>query len=79
VVEIAVTTLRFDLTVKAGLYARAGIVHYLVVDAAGRRSIVHRQPEPRGRGSIITYNESEKVLPHTSPQFELPAGGIFLN
>jgi hypothetical protein len=32
VVEIADTTLRFDLTVNASLYARAGIVEYWVLD-----------------------------------------------
>jgi Uma2 family endonuclease len=44
VLEVADTTLRFDLTVKAGLYARAGIVEYWVVDVNGRRLIVHREP-----------------------------------
>jgi hypothetical protein len=33
-VEISDTTLGFDLTTKAELYARAGIVEYWVVDVA---------------------------------------------
>jgi Uma2 family endonuclease len=46
VVEVADTTLNFDLTVKAALYARAGIAEYWVLDVSGRRLIVHRQPQP---------------------------------
>src|ERR1019366_10329935 len=42
---------RFDLTVKAGLYARAGIVEYWVLDLTGRRLIVHREPEQIGRAN----------------------------
>jgi len=45
VVEVADSTLGFDLTTKAALYARAGIVEYWVLDAAGPRMIVHRDPQ----------------------------------
>ena len=77
VVEIADTTLRFDLTVKAGLYARAGIVEYWVLDLNGRRLIVHREPAVDGYRSVIAYSESEKVAPLALPQRELPVGDIF--
>jgi hypothetical protein len=42
--EIADSTLRFDLNVRARLYARAGIVEHRVVDVPGRRLIVHCDP-----------------------------------
>jgi len=41
VVEISDSTLGFDLTTKAELYVRAGIVEYWVVDVAARRLVVH--------------------------------------
>jgi Uma2 family endonuclease len=44
VVEISDTTLGFDLTTKAELYARAGIVEYWVIDIQAKRIIVHRDP-----------------------------------
>jgi Uma2 family endonuclease len=44
VVEISDTTLSFDLTKKAALYARAGIVEYWALDVAARRLVVHREP-----------------------------------
>src|ERR1700678_623537 len=45
VVEVADTTLNFDLTTKAALYARAGVADYWVLDVNGRRLIVHREPQ----------------------------------
>ena len=42
VVEISDSTLGFDLTVRAELYARAGIIEYWVVYVAARRLIVLR-------------------------------------
>jgi Uma2 family endonuclease len=44
VVEIADTSLEFDRRVKAGLYARAGVAEYWIVDLAGRALEVHREP-----------------------------------
>lgn len=76
-VEIADSTLRFDLTVKAALYARAGIVEYWVLDLSGRRLIVHRDPAPGGYRSVVAYSESESVAPLASPQREFPVGDIF--
>lgn len=76
VVEVADTTLRFDLTVKAALYARAGIVEYWVLDLNGRRLIVHRQPESGVYRSVVAYSKSEKVAPLESPQHELQIADI---
>jgi Uma2 family endonuclease len=45
VVEIADTTLQFDLTTKAALYARAGIAEYWVLDLRG--PAVDRASGPR--------------------------------
>jgi Uma2 family endonuclease len=42
VVEISDSTLGFDLTAKARLYARAGIVEYWVFDIEARSLVVHR-------------------------------------
>ncbi len=77
VIEVSDTTLRFDLTVKAALYARAGVAEYWVADIKGRRLIVHREPAPSGYGSIVSYAESESVSPQASPQSELLIADIF--
>src|SRR5271166_5375791 len=67
VVEISDSTLGFDLTTKAELYARAGIVEYWVVDVAARRLIVHRDPRAGLYRSVTAYSEQEVVAPLASP------------
>ena len=76
-VEVSDSTLRFDLTVKAALYARAGIIEYWVLDINGRRLIVHRDPTPTGYRSVVAYGESEKVTPLAAPDHELLVAAIF--
>lgn len=66
-VEIADSTLQFDLTVKAALYARAGIVEYWVLDINGRRLIVHRNPIAGRYSSVVSYGEQESVAPIAAP------------
>ncbi len=61
VVEISGSTLGFDLTTKAELYARAGIVEYWVIDVAAPRLIVHRDPRQGLYGSVTAYSEEETV------------------
>jgi Uma2 family endonuclease len=77
VVEIADTSLAFDLTVKATLYARAGIVEYWVLDVPGRRLIVHRDPQTGQYGSVTAYNEQEGVAPLGAPSSVFPVKDVF--
>jgi len=67
VVEVADTTLHFDLTVKAALYARAGIAEYWVLDVSGRRLIVHRDPRAGKYTVVLVYSEQEAVAPLAAP------------
>ena len=77
VVEVADTTLTFDLTVKAALYARAHIVEYWVLDVTARRLIVHRDPKSGGFASIVAYGEHESVAPLAAPQREFRVADAF--
>ena len=83
VVEIADSSLTFDINVKAALYARAGIVDYWVLDLPGRRLIVHRNPivdrNPRaGRyASVTSYDENESVAPLSAPNSPFPVQEVF--
>ena len=70
VVEISDSTLGFDLTTKAELYARAGIIEYWVVDVAARRLIVHREPRQGLYRSVTAYSEEETVSPLALPECE---------
>jgi Uma2 family endonuclease len=67
-VEIADSSLRFDLTMKAALYARAGISEYWVLDVTGRRLFCHRDPSAGTYNSIVVYSEEESVAPLAAPE-----------
>jgi Uma2 family endonuclease len=68
VVEVADTTLRFDRTKKVALYSRAGIREYWIVDVAGRRLYVHRQPAAEGYGDVTVYRADEMVATLARPE-----------
>ena len=76
-VEVSDTTLRFDLSTKADLYARAEIGDYWVVDLLGRRIIVHRDPAGGRYRSIVAYGEEELVAPLAFPSASLRIRDIF--
>ena len=66
-VEIADTSLGFDLQKKASLYARTGIPEYWVLDVTGRRLFSHRNPETGAYKVIEQYSEEELVIPLAKP------------
>jgi Uma2 family endonuclease len=76
-VEIAHSSLTFDLTTKAALYARAGIVEYWVLDFETRRLLVHRNPDSGKFRTIIAYQEQESVAPLAAPEHEFPVSIAF--
>jgi Uma2 family endonuclease len=77
VVEVSDTTLYFDLHTKAALYGRAGIPDYWVLDVAGRRLIVHRQPQNGKYSSVVAFSEEESVAPLAKPQAEFRVRDAF--
>jgi Uma2 family endonuclease len=62
-IEAADTTLAYDLTTKAHLYARAGISEYWVVNVPHRKLHVHRRPEEVIYREVTVYDETEYVSP----------------
>jgi Uma2 family endonuclease len=70
VVEVADTSYRVDRGYKAGLYARAGIPEYWIVDLTSETLEVHRAPERSSEaihgwryGSVETLEKSATVTP----------------
>lgn len=76
-VEVSDSSLGFDLTKKARLYARAEIAEYWVFDLTARRLIVHRDPMDGQYQSIMAYGEQEAVAPLTAPDAVLRVGDVF--
>lgn len=74
VVEIADSSLDYDTTTKAELYATAGIADYWVLDVDGRRLLVFRDPValPAGLGATAyqthrTLTDADSVSPLAAP------------
>ena len=76
-VEVSDTTLRYDLTTKAKLYARAGIIEYWVADLNTRTLIIHRQPEQGRYTSVTAYSAEESVSPLAAPEHSILVGSLF--
>ncbi len=73
VIETSESTLTFDLTVKAKLYAQSLIPEYWVVDLVHRQLVVHRQPKrPRSGAArydeIAVYEAAAAVKPLAKPR-----------
>ncbi len=71
VVEVSDSTLRFDRTTKAALFALAGIREYWVIDLAGRQIFAHRQPTTEGYAEITVSLEDERIAPLARPEAEV--------
>lgn len=74
VVEVAETSLTYDRTTKSGLYARAGIPEYWIVNLCDRLLEVHRDPGPMSEQplgfsyrSITRHTEADFVTPLAAP------------
>jgi Uma2 family endonuclease len=73
VIEVALTSLTYDLTTKAELYATAGIADYWVIDLDGRELHVFRDPQHNVALNITTYRShttraaTESVSPLAAP------------
>jgi Uma2 family endonuclease len=68
VVEIADTSLGYDLGRKAGLYAGFGIAELWVIDAVKLRTRVHRRPAPNGYGVTKDIAARERLVPESIPE-----------
>jgi len=66
-IEIADSTVNYDLGKKARLYARAGIPDYWVVDIPDRLIHVHRVPKRDAFMSVARYRFDESIAPLADP------------
>lgn len=76
VVEVSDTTLRFDRSIKAALYARTGVVDYWVVDIVGRQVFVHRRPEVEGYVEITAYSAEERIATLAHPDVSVQVADL---
>lgn len=63
VIEVADSSLSYDLRVKAPLYAAHGVREYWVVDAVRRTVRVHRDPHEGVYRDVEEYDEDVAIAP----------------
>ena len=67
IIEVADTTLRTDLGIKANLYAQSGIADYWVLDVNNRQLHVLREPSQDGYQSIAVLGDDASISPLQFP------------
>lgn len=77
VCEVSDSTVAFDLSTKAQLYARAGILEYWVLDIQNQRMVVHREASSSGYRLIQAYQAQELISPLAAPQAEFQVSDLF--
>ena len=71
IIEVADSSLAYDLGRKARMYARHGIRDLWVLDRRNDRLVLHRDPMPRGYGAIRTLVRGESIAPLAFPEIVL--------
>jgi len=77
VVEVADTTLAFDLGRKASLYARCGIAELWVVDVNARAIHVFREPGKNGYAETTCVRPGQGVACAALPAIQVEVGALF--
>lgn len=67
VVEIADSSLAWDLRTKAQVYAAFGVREYWVIDAATHETTVHRDPHDGAYRSVSVHGSGERLVPSLVP------------
>ena len=67
VVEVADSSLGYDMGRKAALYANFGIAELWVIHAVTLQTRIHREPSPSGYRSIVDLPPTETLVPAAAP------------
>lgn len=67
VIEVAGSTIEFDRTEKAELYAEVGIQEYWIVNMIDHAIEVYREPKAGQYGTVKAFADSEVAQPMAVP------------
>ena len=76
IVEVAWSSLDYDLGEKADLYARYGIPELWVLDLTRDRLLIHREPTAEGYASVRELPRGETISPVAFPDVTFAADEI---
>jgi Uma2 family endonuclease len=79
VVEIADSSLPYDLGRKAALYAGFGIVELWVIDAKRLETRIHRDPTPSGYRIALDLARDQTLVPELIPALAVSLGVLELH
>jgi len=68
VVEVADSSLDYDLLTKASRYASHGVREYWVINAHTLVATIHRQPSGAGYALVERLNAGDRLVPEAVPQ-----------
>jgi Uma2 family endonuclease len=76
VVEVADSSLEYDRSRKARVYARAGIAEYWIANLVDLRLEVHRQPSPTGYLNQYLVDREGEIAPLAAPSASIPVADL---
>jgi len=76
VIEVAASSLAYDMGLKARLYARHRVREFWVVDANERTTFVHTGPSGDGWSSIVKCGPKDTLATSALPGFSIRLGEI---
>ena len=77
VIELADSSLRYDMTEKAALYADAQIPEYWVVNLVDRVLEVHRRPQNGAYETCLRVPCGSRISPEAWPEVDLDVSALF--
>lgn len=78
IIEVAYSSLDFDLGRKRRLYALAGVPEYWVIDVDARRVHVHRDPVGSSYQTVAVVEDGGSVAPVAFPDVVVPLSALFV-
>jgi Uma2 family endonuclease len=78
-IEVAETSLRYDLNTKAPLYAAHGVREYWVINAVTLTTMVHREPSGKAYGSVQEIRSNARLAPSLVPSFDIALSELQLD
>ena len=75
-IEVADSSLRFDLDRKAKIYAGLGVREYWVIDANSLDTTVHRAPQGENYSDIRVVGKNDVVTPVLLPALAVSLGAL---
>jgi len=79
VVEVADSSLRYDLNTKAPIYAANGVREYRVINAGTLATIVHKEPTGQAYGVVQEVAPDAMLVPSLVPAFAVSLGALQLD